>query len=85
MDTQNEEQDYLWKALDDIFPTRLVVDLNEQLADLERSSIVNALDACEQNQTKAAKMLSVGLLFLAVCQTYSYAAPFPQGKNKKKF
>ena len=26
-------------------------------------------------------MLSVGLLFLAVCQTYSYAAPFPQGKN----
>ena len=29
-----------------------------------------------------AKMLSVGLLFLAVCQTYSYAAPFPQGKNK---
>ena len=28
-----------------------------------------------------AKMLSVGLLFLAVCQTYSYAAPFPQGKN----
>ena len=30
-----------------------------------------------------AKMLSVGLLFLAVCQTYSYAAPFPQGKNKK--
>ena len=32
-----------------------------------------------------AKMLSVGLLFLAVCQTYSYAAPFPQGKNKIKF
>lgn len=60
MNTQNEEQDYLWKALDDIFPSRLVVDLNEQIADLERSSIVNALDACEQNQTKAAKMLSVG-------------------------
>ena len=32
-----------------------------------------------------AKMLSVGLLFLAVCQTYSYAAPFPQGKNNLFF
>ena len=32
-----------------------------------------------------AKMLSVGLLFLAVCQTYSYAAPFPQGKKKNYF
>jgi DNA-binding NtrC family response regulator len=60
MTTQKEEQDYIWNALDDIFPSRLVVDLNEQIADLERSSIVNALDACEQNQTKAAKMLSVG-------------------------
>mgnify|MGYP006237772225 FL=1 len=36
------------------------IDLNAELAELEKSSIVSALNACDQNQTRAAKMLNVG-------------------------
>ncbi len=61
--TIQEEQDFLWNALDDLVPIsidNMRIDLNAELAELERSSIKNALDACDQNQTRAAKMLNVG-------------------------
>tara|TARA_B100000900_G_scaffold404234_1_gene412338 strand:- start:1839 stop:2081 length:243 start_codon:yes stop_codon:yes gene_type:complete len=61
--TIQEEQDFLWSALDDLVPIsidNMRIDLNAELADLERSSIKNALDTCDQNQTRAAKMLNVG-------------------------
>lgn len=61
--TIKEEQDFLWNALDDLVPisnNNIRIDLNAELAELERSSILSALDACDQNQTRAAKMLNVG-------------------------
>ena len=61
--TIQEEQDFLWSALDDLVPIsvdNMRIDLNAELAELERSSIRNALDTCNQNQTRAAKMLNVG-------------------------
>ena len=61
--TIQEEQDFLWSALDDLVPIsvdNMRIDLNAELAELERSSIKNALDTCDQNQTRAAKMLNVG-------------------------
>ena len=61
--TIQEEQDFLWSALDDLVPIsidNMRIDLNAELAELERSSILNALDTCDQNQTRAAKMLNVG-------------------------
>ena len=61
--TIQEEQDFLWNALDDLVPIsvdKMRIDLNAELAELERSSIKNALDTCDQNQTRAAKMLNVG-------------------------
>tara|TARA_B100001057_G_scaffold243013_1_gene243340 strand:- start:10411 stop:10653 length:243 start_codon:yes stop_codon:yes gene_type:complete len=61
--TIQEEQDFLWNALDDLVPIsvdNVRIDLNAELAELERSSIKNALDTCNQNQTRAAKMLNVG-------------------------
>ena len=61
--TIKEEQDFLWNALDDLVPisnNNMRIDLNAELAELERSSILSALDACDQNQTRAAKMLNVG-------------------------
>ena len=61
--TIKEEQDFLWNALDDLVPisnNNMRIDLNAELAELERSSILSALDACDQNRTRAAKMLNVG-------------------------
>ena len=61
--TIQEEQDFLWSALDDLVPIsvdNMRIDLNAELAELERSSIKNSLDTCDQNQTRAAKMLNVG-------------------------
>ena len=61
--TIQEEQDFLWNALDDLVPISIDnkrIDLNAELAELEKSSIVNALNACDHNQTRAAKMLNVG-------------------------
>tara|TARA_B100001113_G_scaffold323710_1_gene294887 strand:- start:911 stop:1147 length:237 start_codon:yes stop_codon:yes gene_type:complete len=61
--TIQEEQDFLWNALDELVPISVGnthIDLNAELAELEKSSIVNALNACDHNQTKAAKMLNVG-------------------------
>ena len=59
------EQDYIWDALDDTFPSAVhstvyKTDLNEELETLERGCIENALDAVDGNRTKAAKMLSIG-------------------------
>lgn len=59
------EQDYIWDALDDLFPradTSIVykTDLNAQLETLERGCIENALKSVDGNQTKAADMLNIG-------------------------
>jgi DNA-binding NtrC family response regulator len=59
------EQDYIWDALDDAFPSAVhstvyKTDLNEELETLERGCIENALDAVDGNRTKAANMLSIG-------------------------
>ena len=61
--TIQEEQDFLWNALDDLVPisnNNMRIDLNAELAELEKTSIVSALNACDYNQTRAAKMLNVG-------------------------
>ena len=61
--TVQEEQDFLWNALDELVPisnNNMRIDLNAELAELEKSSIVSDLNACDQNQTRAAKMLNVG-------------------------
>jgi DNA-binding NtrC family response regulator len=67
MDTKyKQEQDALWEALDETFgvPTiemnKFQIDLNQLMAELEKSSIITALSECQQNRTKAAKMLNVG-------------------------
>ena len=57
------EQDHIWQSLDEAFPAVPVVyktDLNEELSNLERGCIENALEAVDGNQTKAANMLSIG-------------------------
>ena len=58
-----DEQDFIWQSLDEAFPAVPVVyktDLNEELSNLERGCIENALEAVDGNQTKAANMLSIG-------------------------
>ena len=61
-----QEQDALWNALDDAFGPPEVelnhfqIDLNILVADLEKQSILTALQECAFNQTHAAKMLNVG-------------------------
>jgi len=57
------EQDHIWQSLDEAFPAVPVVyktDLNEELSNLERGCIENALEAVDGNQTKAANMLNIG-------------------------
>jgi DNA-binding NtrC family response regulator len=61
-----QEQDALWDALDDAFGApsaelnKFQIDLNILVADLEKQSILTALQECAYNQTKAARMLNVG-------------------------
>jgi transcriptional regulator with PAS, ATPase and Fis domain len=59
------EQDFIWSALDDAFPSAedtsvYKTNLKLELETLERGSIENALDASKGNRTKAADMLSIG-------------------------
>ena len=50
------EQDVLWESLDDAFSNLdLDTDLAEEVANLERSRIMEALSTHSGNQTKAAK------------------------------
>jgi len=61
-----QEQDALWDALDEAFGApeaelnNFQIDLNGLVADLEKQSILTALQECAFNQTHAAKMLNVG-------------------------
>jgi len=56
------EQDALWNALDDAFPVNEIDNTNlmDEVADLERYRISNALTVYDGNQTKAAKSLKLG-------------------------
>jgi len=66
------EQDVLWESLDDAFSNLdLDTDLAEEVADLERSRIMEALSTHSGNQTKAAKALKLGrVTFIAKAKKY---------------
>ena len=66
------EQDVLWESLDDAF-SNLDLDTNlaEEVANLERSRIMEALSTHSGNQTKAAKALKLGrVTFIAKAKKY---------------
>ena len=67
------EQDVLWEALDDAFPSniKLQTNLNEEVSQLEISRISEALREHDGNQTKAAKSLHLGrVTFIAKAKKY---------------
>jgi transcriptional regulator with GAF, ATPase, and Fis domain len=66
------EQDALWESLDDAFPSiELKTNLADEVADLERSRIIEALSTHSGNQTKAAKALNLGrVTFIAKAKKY---------------
>jgi|TARA_B000000557_G_scaffold139353_1_gene112931 transcriptional regulator with PAS, ATPase and Fis domain len=66
------EQDVLWESLDDAFSNLdLDTDLAEEVANLERSRIMEALSTHSGNQTKAAKALKLGrVTFIAKAKKY---------------
>ena len=66
------EQDVLWESLDDAFSNiELKTDLAEEVADLERTRIIEALSNHSGNQTKAAKALKLGrVTFIAKAKKY---------------
>ena len=66
------EQDVLWESLDDAFSNLdLDMDLAEEVANLERSRIMEALSTHSGNQTKAAKALKLGrVTFIAKAKKY---------------
>ena len=67
------EQDALWDALDDAFPINEINNTNlmDEVADLERNRISNALSVYGGNQTKAARSLKLGrVTFIAKAKKY---------------
>lgn len=66
------EQDVLWESLDDAFSNLdLDTDLAGEVANLERSRIMEALSTHSGNQTKAAKALKLGrVTFIAKAKKY---------------
>ena len=67
------EQDVLWEALDDAFPSniKLQTNLNDEVSQLEISRISEALREHDGNQTKAAKSLDLGrVTFIAKAKKY---------------
>ena len=67
------EQDALWDALDDAFPINEINNTNlmDEVADLERNRISNALNVYDGNQTKAARSLKLGrVTFIAKAKKY---------------
>jgi len=67
------EQDALWDALDDAFPINEINNTNlmDEVADLERNRISNALNVYGGNQTKAARSLKLGrVTFIAKAKKY---------------
>lgn len=67
------EQDILWDALDDAFPSniKLQTNLMDEVADLERDRISSALSKYDGNQTKAARSLNLGrVTFIAKAKKY---------------
>ena len=66
------EQDALWESLDDAFPSiELNTNLADEVAELERSRISEALSIHSGNQTKAAKALNLGrVTFIAKAKKY---------------
>ena len=57
--------DAMWDLLEDVFPKGgnedlFKTDLSKEIERLEIDSIQNALNVCEGNQTKTAKMLGLG-------------------------
>tara|TARA_Y100001933_G_C18906551_1_gene524830 strand:- start:851 stop:1081 length:231 start_codon:yes stop_codon:yes gene_type:complete len=58
-----KDVDGMWELLEEVFPRNAdyyKTNLPEEVSELEINSITNALDACEGNQTKAAKLLGLG-------------------------
>ena len=67
------EQDAIWESLEDAFPTNKIENTNlmDEVADLERNRISNALSAYDGNQTKAARSLNLGrVTFIAKAKKY---------------
>ena len=67
------EQDALWDALDDAFPINEINNTNlmDEVADLERNRISNALNVYDGNQTKAARSLKLGrVTYIAKAKKY---------------
>jgi len=70
---RKSEQDFIWESLEDAFPTGKIknTDLMDEVAELERTHIINALSAYEGNQTKAARSLNLGrVTFIAKAKKY---------------
>ena len=66
------EQDVLWESLDDAFSHITInTSLANEVAELERNRIVEALANYNGNQTKAAKSLKLGrVTFIAKAKKY---------------
>jgi transcriptional regulator with GAF, ATPase, and Fis domain len=66
------EQDALWESLDDAFPSiEFKTNLADEVAELERSRIIEALSTHSGNQTKAARALNLGrVTFIAKAKKY---------------
>lgn len=70
---EKSEQDAIWETLSEVFPSdiELDIDLNDEMASLERSRISEALHTYQGNQTKAAKSLKLGrVTFIAKAKKY---------------
>ena len=73
MTTREEEQNGLWNALDEAFPSdiKLQINLNDEVTELEINRISEALREHDGNQTKAAKALDLGrVTFIAKAKKY---------------
>ena len=73
MTTREEEQNGLWNALDEAFPSdiKLQINLNDEVTELEINRISEALRDHDGNQTTAAKALDLGrVTFIAKAKKY---------------
>tara|TARA_B100001057_G_C22572840_1_gene841868 strand:- start:440 stop:733 length:294 start_codon:yes stop_codon:yes gene_type:complete len=82
------EQDYLWDTLDELFPNTTSdiypfseeeSSLDKELKEKETYMIIDALTACNYNQTHTAKMLNVGRTnLIARCKRLGISLSSPE-------
>jgi len=85
--SEKTEQDYLWDSLDEIFNTTIDIypskfddtSLEAELRDKETNMVVEALEACDYNQTHTASLLKVGRTnLIARCKRLGISLKSPE-------